>query len=189
MVASNTYASNVYNRPPYEGHPVQTIVNDSRLQRSGVPVQHVITSSQVPGQMHPMGESLTYSSQFRPVISPNVQQSGLYAQRQSYVPPCSFSSIFSILIRHDKLIPPPSTRPAPHSRIQRNRHSKQLPSELPIQAMITIPRSTFPTNKRLKENAKFKRFNFIFINLKIIYQINNWILSYSFTFETSKYHP
>lgn len=89
MVASNTFASNVYNRPHYEGHPVQTIVNDSRFHRSNIPVQQVVTTSQLPGQMHPMGESLTYSSQFRPVISPTGQQSGVYAQRQSYMAPGS----------------------------------------------------------------------------------------------------
>jgi hypothetical protein len=95
MVASNTFASNVYNRPPYEGHPVQTIVNDSRIHRSNFPVQQVITSSQIPGQMHQMGESLTYSSQFRPVISPTGGQSGVYAQRQSYVIPGSIFYCYS----------------------------------------------------------------------------------------------
>jgi hypothetical protein len=105
MVASNTFASNVYNRPPFEGHPVQTVVNDSRIHRSNLPVQQVITSSQIPGQMssqipgqmHQMGESLTYSSQFRPVISPTGGQSGVYAQRQSYVIP---GSIFIVIQRH-----------------------------------------------------------------------------------------
>lgn len=153
MVASNTFASNVYNRPPYENHHVQTIVNDSRLQRSGMPVQHVITSSQVPGQMLPMGESLTYSSQFRPVVSPIVQQSGLYAQKLSYVPPCTFSPMFSILLRHDKFISSPPTRPTSDCRIQCYSDSKQLSSELPVQAMIPIQRSIFPTNQKLIENA------------------------------------
>jgi hypothetical protein len=99
MVNSNTFASNVYNRPPYEGHQVvQTIVNDPRLQRSNMPVQQIITGSQIQGhiqgQIHPMSESLSYSSQFRPMVNPTGQQSGVYAQRQSYMPPGSNYRIY-----------------------------------------------------------------------------------------------
>lgn len=88
MANSNTFASNVYNRPNYEGYNIAPVVpNDSRLQRSNMPVQQLITNSQIHGQIHPMSESMGYSSQFRPIISPTAQQSGVYAQKQSYVPP------------------------------------------------------------------------------------------------------
>jgi hypothetical protein len=54
-----------------------------------MPVQQIITNSQLPNHIHPMSESLSYSSQFRPIISPTGQQSGLYGPKQSYVVPGS----------------------------------------------------------------------------------------------------
>jgi len=65
------------------------LINESRLQRSNMPVQQVITNSQVPNHIHPISESLSYSNQFRPIISPTGQQSGLYGQKQLYVAPGS----------------------------------------------------------------------------------------------------
>lgn len=39
----------------------------------------MITSSQMP-------ENVIYSGQFRPIVNPSVQQSGVYIQKQSFVP-------------------------------------------------------------------------------------------------------
>lgn len=90
MLNSNTFSSNLYNRPVYETHQVvPVIVNESRLQRSNMPMQQIISNNQLQGQVNPISDSLTYSSHLRPVISPTGQQSGVYGQRQSYVPPGS----------------------------------------------------------------------------------------------------
>ncbi len=93
--------------------------------------------------------------------------------------------LFSILLRYDKLISPSPTSPTSNSRPQRYRHSKQLPTKLPIQTMIPIPTSIF-SQIYLKQIPNLKGLNFIFLRPKIIYLKYYWIWSYSFTFETSK---
>lgn len=52
--------------------------SNAPLERSGMPVQ-VLNNSQMP-------ENVVYSSQYRPMISPNSQQIGVYVQKQSFVP-------------------------------------------------------------------------------------------------------
>lgn len=91
MMASNSYSSNVYSPRQAETHTMVPVIqiNDSRLQRSSIPVQQVMTNSQVPGQVIQMGDSLSYSSHYRPVMSPTINQSGLYAQKQSNFIPAS----------------------------------------------------------------------------------------------------
>lgn len=64
-------------------------MNDSRFQISSIPVQQIMTNSQIPGQVIHMNDSLSYSSHYRPVMSPNVVQSGVYGQKQSNFIPAS----------------------------------------------------------------------------------------------------
>ena len=66
-------------------------MNDSRLQRSSIPVQQVMTNSQIPGQVIYMNDSLSYSSHYRPMTSPTGIQSGVYTQKQSnFIPASNF---------------------------------------------------------------------------------------------------
>lgn len=91
MMASKTYASNVYSPLQVETHTMVPVIqmNDSRLQRSSIPVQQVMTNSQIPGQVIHMNDSLSYSSHYRPVMSPTGIQSGVYTQKQSNFIPAS----------------------------------------------------------------------------------------------------
>lgn len=91
MMASKTFASNVYSPLQVETHTMLPVIqmNDSRLQRSSIPVQQVMTNSQIHGQVIHMNDSLSHSSHYRPMMSPTDIQSGVYTQKQSNFIPAS----------------------------------------------------------------------------------------------------
>lgn len=112
MMASKTYASNVYSPLQVETHTMLPVIqmNDSRLQRSSIPVQQVMTNSQIPGQVIHMNDSLSYSSHYRPMMSPTGIQSGVYTQKQSnFIPASKYFLTSRFIICHFRLIYPSSS--------------------------------------------------------------------------------